>query len=149
LSAGRVRFNHQNIQALGRSVYCRRQTSGTGAHDNHVAHVSLINAFVEAKAINDLLVARISQDGGAATDQHGQIVNRNMEPIQKILNLNISVEIDIRIRLVVASKKFFNAEGVERMVRTNQNQISNPSSDQFESSHDESPEKDVAEFAVG
>src|SRR5437667_11458889 len=35
------------------------------------------------------------------------------------------------------------------MIRTNQNQVSNPTSDQLESSQDESAQKDVAKLTIG
>ena len=81
--------------------------------------MGLLDAFVEAETIYNFLIARIAQHDAAATNQHRQIRDRNMEPIQKVLHFRIMFEINGRIWLIIPSKKFFDAEGVERMTRTN------------------------------
>ena len=83
----------------------------------------LIDSFVESQTTGDLLICRIVQHRGAATNQNGQIINRKSKPIEYFLNLGITFEIDVGIGLVIASQKLLNTQNVERVTGANQNDI--------------------------
>src|SRR5215510_407008 len=72
-----------------------------------------------------------------------------MKAIQQILNIFLAIEIDVRIRLVIASQKFLDAKGVERMAGANQNQVTDSASDQLQSAKNIRAQKDVAQLTIG
>ncbi len=79
LSARRVRFEHQHVQPFRRAVHRRREPGRSGADDDEVADVGLIDRVVEAEALGDLLVGRIAEHELAAADQHRHIGRRRRE----------------------------------------------------------------------
>ena len=50
--------------------------------------------------------------------------------------------------MVIDSQKLFDAKRVERMAGANKNDVTNFASDQFQTTQDESLEKDITECAV-
>ena len=109
----------------------------------------LIDSFVESEAASNFLIGWIAQYCGAPTDQNGQVVNRQRKPIEHFLNLGITLEIDVGIRLVIASQKLFDAQGVKQVAGANQNDVTNFARNLFETTQDERSQKNIAEFTVG
>jgi hypothetical protein len=69
----------------------------------------LIDRFIEAKAIGDLLICWIAQHRFAATNQDRDVRNADVETIEQMLNLIVAIKIDIGMRMTVADEKFFDA----------------------------------------
>ena len=59
--------------ALPTRVHGRREPRGSGADDDHVAQLRLVDGVVEAEAVGDLLIGRIPQHRLAAADQDRHI----------------------------------------------------------------------------
>ena len=79
----------------------------------------LIDSFVESEAASNFLIGWIAQYCGAATDQNGQVINRQGKAIEHFLNLRITLEIDVGIGLVIASEKLLDTKGVKQMTGAN------------------------------
>ena len=69
LSPGRVGLHHEDVQSFRRGVHGGRESRGSGADDDHVAYLGLVDGVVEAEAVGDLLIGRIPKHHLAATDQ--------------------------------------------------------------------------------
>src|SRR6266511_4295025 len=109
----------------------------------------LIDSFIEPETVGNFLVGWTAQYCGAATDEDRQVINRQRKAIEHFLDLGITLEIDVGIRLVIASQKLLDPKGVKRMTRTTQNDVTNFTRNQFQTTQDESAQKNIAEFAVG
>src|ERR1044072_9167527 len=108
----------------------------------------LINCFVESETCSDFFVGRITHHCTAATDQNRQVFNRERKVIEYCLNLRVTLGIDVGIRLVISCQKLFDAKRVKRMAGANKNDVTNFASNQFQTTQDESLQKDITELAV-
>ena len=54
LSARRIRLQHEDIQSLRRTVHRSCEARRSGADDDDVAHMRLVDCVVEAEAVGDL-----------------------------------------------------------------------------------------------
>ena len=54
LPSGHRGLDHQNVQPFRGRVHRRRQTRRSGAHDDHIAHLRLIDGAVQSQAIRQL-----------------------------------------------------------------------------------------------
>ena len=149
MSSWRVRFEHQHIQSFRSGVHRGGKSRWSCAHDDHVAHLRLVDRLVEAQAIGNLLVGRIPQHRFPAADQHRHVGGGDLKPIEQILNVGIVVEIDVGVRMAVARQKFLDAKRPGTMVRADKHDIAEPVRDQFHPAQDEGPHDDLAELAVG
>ena len=66
-----------DIQALRCSINRRRQPAGSRADDNQVAHLALIDFFVEPEAGSRFGIGGIAQGLLAAADQDRNVGDRN------------------------------------------------------------------------
>src|SRR5262252_205262 len=70
LSARRIGFEYQRIESLGGRVDGSRKASRSGADDDDIAAVGVVDPAVEPETVGDLLVGRVLQDLLAAADQN-------------------------------------------------------------------------------
>ena len=94
LSARRVRLEHQDIEAFRRAVHGRREPRGSGPDDDQVADLRLIDRLVEAETVGDLPIGRVPQHHLAAADHHRHVVDGDLETVQQLLDVGITVEVD-------------------------------------------------------
>ena len=73
LSPRRVGLQHQNIQAFRSGVHGRRESRGSGADNDHVAYLGLVDGLVKAETVGDLLIGRTPQHHLATADQNRHI----------------------------------------------------------------------------
>jgi hypothetical protein len=84
-----LRFDHQHVEALRRTVDSGCEARRTCADNDEIANWRVIDRRVEPKAICDLAVGRILQHRFAATDQHRHIVDADVKAIEDLLRLAI------------------------------------------------------------
>ena len=149
LSSGRVRFQHQDIQSFRCSVHGRRKSCGTCSNDDNVAQLGLIYRIIEAQAFSELFIGRIPKHQLASTDDHRHVVYGNVKTIQQRLDAGIPVEINVRIRVVVACQKFLDAKRARGMSRAEQHGISIATSNQLHTPENECSHDNLAQLAVG
>ena len=117
LSSRRVRLQHQDIQPFRCGVHGGRESRGSGADDDHVAYLGLVDGFVEAQAVGDLLIGRVPQHHLATADHHRHIRGGDLKLVQQNLNVGVTVEIDVRVRMAVARQELFDAKRSSAMIR--------------------------------
>src|SRR6266566_792468 len=149
LSSGRVRLQHQDIQSFRCSVHGCRKSCGTCSNDDNVAQLGLIDRIIEAEAFSELFIGRIPKDQLASTDDHRHVVYGNVKTIQQRLDAGVSVEINVRIRVVISCQKFFDAKRARRMSRAEQHGISVATSNQLHAPENERTHNNLAQLAVG
>ena len=110
LSARRVRLQHQHIETLRRAVDGRGQARRSGADDDDIAHVRLIDRVVEAEAVGDLLIGRVPKHDVAAADQDRHVADGDVKAIEQLLHVGVAVEIDVGVGVAVARQEFLDAK---------------------------------------
>jgi hypothetical protein len=111
--------------------------------------VRVVDGFVEAQALGDLLIGRIAKHHVAAADQHGHVRDGHVELVQQILDAAVPLEVDVRVRMAVASQELLDAERSGAMAGSDEHDVSEPVRDQLQATKDESPHQDLAELGVG
>ena len=109
----------------------------------------LIDRFIEAKAIGDLLICWIAQHGFAATNHDRNVRNADVETIEQMLNIIVAVKIDIGMRMTVAGQKFFDAQRLGRITRADEDDVADSMRDELDTSKNERAHDNVAQLAVG
>ena len=109
----------------------------------------MIEGVVEAQTVGDLRVARIAQHGVAATDHHGDVVGRHAEPVEQLLGVGVTIEVDVVERLAVASQKLPNAQRARAVRRANHDDVADVVGDKLAAAQDERPHEDLAQLGVG
>lgn len=71
-----------------------------------------------------------------------------VEAIEQRLNGVVLIEIDVRVRMVIAGQKLFDPERVRRMSGTQEHDVSETARNQLDAAEYECAHKDVAQFAV-
>src|SRR5439155_12372866 len=82
LSAWRVRFQHQHVQPFRCTVNSSRQARWSRADDYEVAHMRLIDCFIEPETIGDFSSAWIAQHDLPATDHYWDVGKANAKTIE-------------------------------------------------------------------
>ena len=62
----------------------------------------LVEGRVEAKAVRDLVVGRVAEDGGPAADQDGHVRHPDLEAVEQLLGLRALVQVHVGVRVGVA-----------------------------------------------
>ncbi len=149
MPAGRVRFEHQDIEAFRGAIDCRREPRRSRADDDEVSHLCGIDRLVQGEAVGDLLIGGVAEHGLAAADQVGHLGDGNMEAIEEVLDALVVVEIDEGVREPVSREKFLDAQRAGVVVRADQDDVAESARDQFHAAQDEGLEQDLAHLAVG
>ena len=109
----------------------------------------VIDRLVEAETVGDLLIGRVPQHHRAAADHHRHVVDGDLEPIQQLLDVGITVEVDGRVGMAVARQELLDAERASGMARPDEHDVAEPVRDQLHPAQDEGPHEDLAQLAVG
>ena len=147
LPARRAGLDHQHVQALRRGVHRRRQPRGSGADDDHVAHLGRVDRGVEAEAVGDLPVGRVAQHHVAATDQHRHVRSADVKPVEQILDVGIAVEVDVGYGWPLRRQELLDAQGPGAMGRPDEHHVAEPARDQLHPAQDEGAHDDLAQLA--
>ena len=142
-------LQYKNIQAFRCAVHGSCESRWSGADDDHVAYLGLVDGFVKAEAVGNLLNGRIPQHHVATADHHRHIRGGHVKLVQQTLNIGVTVKIDIGVWMAVARQEFFNAECTRAMIRPDDDDISEPLRNQLDSADNECPHDDLANLAVG
>src|SRR5262249_33248567 len=124
LPSRRVRFKRENIKSFRRAVHSRRKARRSGAYNNQVADLCLVNRLVEAKTIGELLIGRVAKYDLAVTDHNRYVSRADLEMIQQLLHVGVAVEVDRRIRVSVTGQELFDAKRPRTMTRPDDRNIS-------------------------
>ena len=81
-----------------------------GLNDDQVAHMCLIDSFVESEAVGNFLISWIAQYGRAATDQNGYLRGSNVKTVQQVLDAGVMVEVNVRVRMAIAGQEILDAK---------------------------------------
>jgi hypothetical protein len=69
--------------------------------------------------------------------------------VQQLLDARVAVEIDVGVRMAVARQELPHAERSRAVIRAEEDDVSDPVSDQLHPAKDEGPHDDLAKLAVG
>ena len=109
----------------------------------------LIDGVVEAKALSDLPVTRIPQHAVTAADQHGHIGRGHTKAVEQVLRVDVTIEVDVLIRMAVAYQKLLHPQRASTVRRANQDDIPKAAGNQLGPAEDERPHEDLAQFGIG
>ena len=111
-------------------------------------HLRLVDWLVEAETVSDLTIGRIAQDHFSAADHDRDISDGDLKSIQHLLNTDITIEIDTRVRMAVACKKFLNAKGFLRVFGSDQHDVADAAGDQPRPPQEKRAHEDLAQIGV-
>src|SRR6185295_17711826 len=109
----------------------------------------LVDRLVQTEAVRDLLVGRVPKDDVPTADHYRHILDRHPKPIEQLLDVRITIEVDEGVWMPVARQEFFDAEGTGRVQRADEYRVAKPPCDEFVPSQNERAHQDLAEFGVG
>jgi hypothetical protein len=95
------------------------------------------------------VVGRIAKHGLAATDQHGYVLDPDVETIQQLLGAGVLLELDVRVGVAVAGEELLDAKGVAGVTRPDDHDVPESLGNQLHAAEDERPHQDLAQLAVG
>ena len=150
LSSRRIGFQHQDIEPFRCPVHGRRQPRRPGTDDDQIADLRPVDGNIEAKAVRELLVARIPQHmltPVADNDRH--LFDSDLKAIEQLLDVRVAFHIDGRVGLAIAREELPDAKRSGGMARADEHQVSNAPRNQFHPPQDEGPHEDFAQLAVG
>jgi hypothetical protein len=94
------------------------------------------------------LYRRVAQYRAVVANDNRDFAHSDIEPIQEGLGRLIHIQIDINVRMAVAGKELPKAERFSRVARSHQDGVALTPIDQDESTQNESPHKNFAEFTI-
>src|SRR6185437_3270096 len=115
------------------AINCSSQSRGTSADYDEIAHLGLINRFVETKTVRNFLLTRIPKNHLATTNHHGYLVGCEMETVQHILYVGVMFEVYVGVRLSIPHQKLFNSKRISRICRADKDYVSHTSGYQHRS----------------
>ena len=124
-----MRVQHEHIESFRRTIYGRGQARWSRTDDHHVTHTRLVDRLVQTETVRDLLIGRVPKDDVATADHHRHILDGHAKPIEQLLDVRITIEVDEGVWMPVARQEFFDADRTGRVQRA--------ASSQAESSHEE------------
>src|SRR5262249_26336790 len=122
---------------------------GTGADDDKIAQVCLIDRVVKTEAGSDLLIAWVPEDHFTATDDDRYVRDRDIETIQHSLYAFVTIEIHRGVRMTVTCQEVLDANSSRTMIRADQHNISEAPRDYLNPSEDERAQQNVTQLTVG
>src|SRR6267142_1382070 len=102
LSSRRVRLDNQHIESLGSRVNGGRKTSWPAADDDDIAPVGVIDPFIEAETVGDLLIAGILQRHRAAADHDRYLRRLHVKAIEQLPYIGVPVKIEVLEGVTIA-----------------------------------------------
>ena len=99
----RTRLDNQHIESLGSRVNGGRKTSWSGADDDDIAPVGVIDPYIEAETIGNLLIAGILQYGFAAADHDRYFRRLHTKAIEQLPYIGVPVQIEVLEGVAIAS----------------------------------------------
>jgi hypothetical protein len=149
LAARRIRLDDEGIEPFRGGVNGRSEPGGPGTDDDDVPHLRLVDGIIETEALRDLLIGRMAQDDVVAADQNGDIVASDIESIEELLNVDLIVEIDVRIGMTVARQELLDSQRCGAMGRAHEHDVAEPPCNQLDAAQYERSHEELAKLAVG
>src|SRR6202158_1616876 len=144
-----MRVQHQHIQSFRRTIYGRGQARWSRTDDYHVTHTRLVDRLVQTETVRDLLIGRVPKDDVPTADHHRHILDGHAKPIERLLDVRITIEVDEGVWMPGARPEFFAADRTGRVQRADKYRVAKPSRDEFDPAENERAHEDLAEFGVG
>src|ERR1700686_1719794 len=141
-----MRVQHEHIESFRRTIDGRGQARWPRTDDHHVTHTRLVDRLVQTETVRDLLIGRVPKDDVATADHYRHILDRHAKPIEQLLDVRITIEVDERVWMPVARQEFFDAERTGRVQRTDQYRVTEPTRDEFGRTQNERAHENLAEF---
>src|ERR1700731_4827781 len=137
-----MRVQDEDIEPFRRTIYGRGQARWPRTDDYHVTHTRLVDRLVQAETVRDLLIGRVPKDDVATAYHHRHILDRHAKPIEQLLDVRITIEVDEGIWMPVARQEFFDAERSGRVQRADKYRVTKPTRDEFGGAQNEGAHED-------
>src|SRR5215471_1205043 len=102
LSSRRTRLDNQHIESLGGRVNAGRKARWSGADDDEIAPMGVIDPHIEAETVGDFLIAGILQHRLAAADHDRYNRRLHVKVIEQLPHISISVKIEVLEGVIIA-----------------------------------------------
>src|SRR5262249_47037339 len=109
LSSRRAGLDHQHIESLGSGIDGRRKTSRSGADDDDIAPVGVIDPLIKAETLGDFLIAGILEHRLAAADHNRYLGRFEVKASEQFPNIGVMVKVEILKRVTIAGQELFDA----------------------------------------
>src|SRR6202521_5147441 len=126
-----MRVQDEDIESFRRTIDGRGQARWSRTDDQHVTHTRLVDRLVQAETLRDLLIRRVPKDDVATADHHRHILDRHAKPIEQLLDVRITIEVDEGVWMPVARQEFFGANRTGRVQRADKYRVTKPTRDEF------------------
>src|ERR1700680_1904018 len=121
-----MRVQHEDIEPFRRTINGRGQARWSRADDHHVTHTRLVDRLVQTETVRDLLIGRVPKDDVATADPHRHILDGHAKPIEQLLDVWITIEVDEGVWMPVARQEFFDAHRTRRVQRADKYRVTQP-----------------------
>src|SRR5205823_6142234 len=108
-----------------------------------------LDLHVEAETSCDFRIAGIAKHALAAADQDGNLLQANLEMIEKLLDAWVPIHIEVRVRMAITREKGLQPQCVSRMSRPHQQNVAPRFGDQRATAQKESAKEDFAQLGIG
>ena len=147
LAAGRAAIDGHHAQPFRGRVHRRRQSRRSRAHDHDVAHLVFLDA-VEAEVAGEAFDGRVSRHPALAADDDRRRVDAHVEALQECRGPLILLEVEERMRLVVAGEELADLVRPAGVARADDLRGPVTAGDQGRAAHQERAEEQVGELRV-
>ena len=106
-------------------------------------------ASLKPRALGDLRVGRVPQEGAAAADEQRHIGRAHMKLLEHLLRFGVAIEVDVVERLAVAGQELPHPERAGTMRRAKQDEVAHLARDELAAAEHERPHQDGAQLSVG
>src|ERR1700732_2734005 len=126
-----MRVQHEDIEPFRRTIDSRGQARWSRTDDHHVTHTRLVDRLVQTETVRDLLIGRVPEDDVSTADHHRHILRRHTKPIEQLLDVRITIDVDKGVWMPVTRQEFFDADRTRRVQRADKYRVTKPTRDEF------------------
>ena len=151
MSARRIFFDHQHVQAFGCGIHRGGKSRRTGADHHEVVDFGVVDRRIHLQEIGDLRDTRVLEHASAAADQDGHLVHGDVKALEQGLHVAVAVAVDVDadIGVTVARQEFAQPQGAGRVARAEQHRLALSRRDQPHAAQDEGAHEHFADLGVG